>query len=66
MRFEWDESKNRLNLGKHYVRFETATLVFDDPFATTTRDELFEDEVRWITVGAIGPGRHPAGGAHLV
>jgi uncharacterized DUF497 family protein len=27
MRFEWDENKNRRNLIKHDVRFETAILV---------------------------------------
>ena len=43
MRFEWDE-KNRLNLRKHDVRFETALLVFEDPNAITQRDVTFEDE----------------------
>ena len=56
MRFEWDEQKNRQNLRKHDVRFETAVLVFDDPYALTQRDFTSEDEERWITVGAIGPG----------
>lgn len=56
MRFEWDEQKNRQNLRKHDVRFETAILVFDDPYALTQRDLTFEEEERWITVGAIGPG----------
>jgi uncharacterized DUF497 family protein len=56
MRFIWDENKNRQNLRKHDVRFETAVLVFDDPYAITQRDVTFEDEERWITVGAIGPG----------
>ena len=56
MRFEWDEQKNRQNLRKHDVRFETAMLVFDDPYALTQRDFTSEDEERWITVGAIGPG----------
>src|SRR2546427_11689619 len=55
MRFIWDENKNRQNLRKH-VRFETAVLVFDDPYAITQRDVTFEDEERWITVGGIGPG----------
>jgi uncharacterized protein len=55
MRFEWDENKDRLNLSKHDVRFETATLVFDDPHAITV-DEFSDEELRWITVGAIGPG----------
>jgi uncharacterized DUF497 family protein len=56
MRFEWDENKNRLNLRRHDVRFETAVLVFDDPYAITQRDCTFDDEERWITVGAIGLG----------
>ena len=56
MRFIWDENKNRQNLRKHDVRFETAVLVFDDPYAITQRDVTFEDEERWITIGAIGPG----------
>jgi uncharacterized DUF497 family protein len=46
MRFEWDETKNRLNLRKHDVRFETAVLVFDDPYAITQRDRTFDDEER--------------------
>jgi uncharacterized DUF497 family protein len=56
MRFEWDERKNRENLRKHRVRFETAVLVFDDPYSLTQRDWAVEDEHRWITLGAIGPG----------
>lgn len=56
MRFEWDEEKNRQNLRKHDVRFETAALVFDDPYAISHRDLAVEDEERWITVEAIGPG----------
>src|SRR2546425_13260698 len=54
MRFIWDENKNRENLRKHDVRFETAVLVFDDPHAITQRDFTFDGEERWITVGAIG------------
>ena len=53
-RFEWDEKKKRENLRKHGVLFETATLVFEDPDAITRRDDAFEDEERWITLGAIG------------
>ena len=47
MRFTWDENKNRQNLRKHDVRFETAVLVFDDPYAITRRDVIVEDEERW-------------------
>ena len=56
MRFEWDEPKNQQNLRKHDGRFETAMLVFDDPYALTQGDINCEDEERWITIGAIGPG----------
>jgi uncharacterized DUF497 family protein len=56
MRFEWDEDKSWQNLRKHDVRFETAALVFDDPYAITQPDSTFDDEERWITVGAIGMG----------
>ena len=31
MRFIWNENKNRQNLRKHDVRFETSVLVFEDP-----------------------------------
>lgn len=56
MRFEWDTNKNRKNLLKHDVRFETAVLAFDDPYALTQRDDSSGEEERWITLGAIGPG----------
>ena len=46
MRFEWDEAKHERNLLKHNVRFETAALVFDDPFALTQRDESSDKEKR--------------------
>ena len=44
MRFEWDAAKNQRNLVKHNVRFETAALVFDDPYALTQRDESTREE----------------------
>jgi uncharacterized protein (DUF4415 family) len=47
MRFEWDDNKNRQNLAKHGVHFETATLAFDDPGSLTKRDLLSNDEERW-------------------
>jgi uncharacterized protein len=56
MHFEWDDQKNRQNLLKHGIRFETAALAFDDPYAVTQPDESSEQEERWITLGAIAPG----------
>jgi len=55
MRFEWDEEKNRQNFKKHDIRFETAALVFEDPYAITQRDSFGGEEERWITLGAIAP-----------
>ena len=57
MRFEWDGRKNKQNLAKHDVDFQTAELVFDDPYAVTIRDLIHDDaEDRYITLGEIGPG----------
>jgi len=53
MRFEWDEVKNRRNLEKHKISFETAMLVFDDPYARSVQDRVVDGEERWQTVGMI-------------
>jgi uncharacterized DUF497 family protein len=54
MRFEWDEAKNRLNLKRHKIRFETAILIFDDPCAVTIPDRMHnEEEERFITLGQL-------------
>ena len=36
------------------MSFETASLVFDDPFALSIRDRLAEGEERWKIVGLVG------------
>jgi len=53
MRVEWDEAKNRLNLAKHKIGFETAALVFDDPHSLSDLDRIVDDEERWQTIGMI-------------
>jgi uncharacterized DUF497 family protein len=55
MRFEWDDIKNQRNLLEHDVRFETAIVVFEDPYALTELDALFEDQEQWNTLRAIAP-----------
>jgi uncharacterized protein len=49
--FAWDARKNRSNAQKHGISFETAILVFDDPFHVTIQDREVEGEARWQTIG---------------
>lgn len=51
----WDEAKNRANKRRHKLSFETASLVFDDPFAVTTEDYIDDNgEMRYQTIGLVG------------
>ncbi len=54
-RFEWDKTKNQSNRRKHGICFETASLVFSDPFAWSAPERIENGEERWQTIGAI-PG----------
>jgi hypothetical protein len=56
MRFEYDEKKNRQNLAKHGIDFETAEIVFDDPYALSVTDPVHDEEERTIALGEIAPG----------
>jgi uncharacterized DUF497 family protein len=49
--FTWDGRKNRTNERKHGISFETAILVFDDPFHLSVQDREVEAEARWQTIG---------------
>ena len=53
VRWTWDEDKNRSNVRKHGLSFETAELVFADPLMLQRPDPHSEDE-RWLTVGLVG------------
>ncbi len=54
MEFEWDLSKDALNKDKHGIGFETASLVFRDPFHLSIHDRVVDGEQRWRTMGQIG------------
>lgn len=54
MRIVWNDAKNRTNRLKHGVSFETARLVFDDPFHISVPDRHEHGEERWTTVGMVG------------
>ncbi len=49
MRVIWDENKNEINIAKHGVSFETASLVFVDEFRIELYDaeHSTEGEDRW-------------------
>jgi uncharacterized DUF497 family protein len=49
----WDPEKNRSNIAKHGISFETAQLVFDDRLAGSRLDPYPREE-RWQTIGKIG------------
>ena len=53
MPWEWDANKNRQNLREHGIEFETAELVFEDPFMVSVPDPHSREE-RWRTMGMVG------------
>jgi uncharacterized protein len=57
--------KNRINRRKHGVSFETASLVFDDPYHLTRQDREVDGEPRWQTIGVVN-GIHLLLVAHTV
>lgn len=54
MNLIWDSEKDALNRAKHGVGFETAALVFDDPFHMSVMDRIVDNEERWRTMGQVG------------
>ena len=53
MEFEWDEEKNRINIAKHGIGFETARLIFDGPTVDRVDDRMDYGEERIISLGMI-------------
>jgi len=52
IRFEWDQTKNRLNKRKHGISFEEAESVFSDEHALLIEDpEHSDEEERFILLG---------------
>ena len=47
VRFEWDESKNRANIGKHGIDFADAVAVFEDSLALSQPDPESRGESRF-------------------
>jgi uncharacterized DUF497 family protein len=53
MRVAWDNAKNEANKVKHGIEFETAQLVFDDPFCITFVERVTDGEERWHAIGSV-------------
>lgn len=51
--FEWDEAKNRLNLEKHGISFQEASLIFAGPVLSRVDDRVDYGEVRTVSIGSI-------------
>ncbi|MBQ2678235.1 MAG: BrnT family toxin [Firmicutes bacterium] len=52
---EWDDNKNKQNIKRHSLSFETAALVFVDDFRLEFFDNNHSDEEeRYITIGNVG------------
>ncbi len=51
MDFEWDEGKNRSNIRKHGISFETALTIFNHPIFSLLDTRNIYDEDRFITIG---------------
>jgi uncharacterized DUF497 family protein len=51
--FEWDEVKNRANIKKHGLSFESVRPVFTDPLALIQPDQGAHSEDRWQIIGKV-------------
>lgn len=54
--FDWDPRKDDLNRRKHGVTFETASSVFEDPWALVAFDAVEDSEDRWVLIGRSNNG----------
>ncbi|MYE10529.1 MAG: BrnT family toxin [Gammaproteobacteria bacterium] len=69
MDFEWDEAKDRANVAKHGVGFETAKRIFEGTILTRQDSRRDYGETRHTSVGRVGPAvlvvAHTRRGANL-
>ena len=52
MIWNWDSDKDSTNDEKHGIDFQTAILVFDDPYSITEEDP-YPHEQRWRTTAMV-------------
>ena len=56
MEFEWDEAKNRTNIRKHGIGFDTAKRIFEERVTTSPDRRRDYGEDRHISIGRVKPG----------
>jgi len=52
MKFEWDKNKAAANLSKHYVSFDEAKTVFNDPLYVDFYDIDHSDNIGILSLGS--------------
>ena len=53
MNFEWDETKNELNIEKHKIDFYDVPQIFDGPMIVNIDDRMDYGEVQLVGMGFI-------------
>lgn len=53
MQFQWDESKNEINIDKHDLAFDDAHLVWQDVRFARVDTRFDYGETRYVTLGTI-------------
>lgn len=53
MQFEWDESKNELNIQRHGVDFADIPAMFAYPLLTDVDDRIDYGEERFVSIGML-------------
>lgn len=53
MKYEWDNSKNIINIKKHKISFVEAKEIFKNPVVTWTDNRHDYGEVRKISIGGL-------------
>ncbi len=56
MKFEWDESKNNINIKKHNISFSNALTMFNGPMITGLDQRFDYEEERWVGLGLLKSG----------
>jgi len=51
--FKWDKEKAKSNLKKHFLSFDDAINVFNDPNIVTVMDRYMDGEYRWHAIGSL-------------